>query len=51
MRRNLRAPGPLHCEKTAFGAEIYADINGAAVADMSIYLVTIMTLHKGFFVL
>jgi Ca2+-binding RTX toxin-like protein len=44
-------PGQLRYEKTAFGTDIYADINGDAVADMSIYLDTIMTLDKGFFVL
>ncbi|MCA1439341.1 hypothetical protein I6F07_03690 [Ensifer sp. IC4062] len=44
-------PGQLRYEKTPFGTEIYADINGDKVADMSIYLDTIMTLDKGFFVL
>ncbi|WP_085026772.1 M10 family metallopeptidase C-terminal domain-containing protein [Ensifer aridi] len=44
-------PGQLRYEKTAFGTEIYADINGDAVADMSILLDTIMTLDKGYFVL
>lgn len=44
-------PGQLRYEKTAYGTEIYADINGDKVADMSIYLDTVMTLDKGFFVL
>jgi Ca2+-binding RTX toxin-like protein len=44
-------PGQLRYERTASGTEIYADINGDAVADMSIFLDTVMTLDKGFFVL
>ncbi|WEX75095.1 hypothetical protein PYH37_000429 [Sinorhizobium numidicum] len=44
-------PGQLRYEKTASGTEIYADINGDAVADMSIFLDTMMTLDKGYFVL
>jgi Ca2+-binding RTX toxin-like protein len=44
-------PGQLRYEKTASGTDIYADINGDAVADMSIHLNNIMTLDNGFFVL